>query len=133
MAIFRGNEQFIKEGKCKTVIDGRKLNGRLSLTNERLMFEKEEGLFSKSRTTELQISLGLVSRVEVEGMVFKSVRVEATWIEQDYGTRYGLGSGSVSDSGADLVTRRNVNYVFQVSEAEQWASDIRRAVQQNLN
>ncbi len=133
MAIFRGNEQLIKEGKCKTVIDGRKLNGRLSLTSERLMFEKEEGLFSKSRTTELQISLGLVSRVEVEGLVSKGVRIEATWIEQDYRTGFRDDTISVSDSGAELVTRRNMNYVFRVSEAEQWASDIRRAVQQNLN
>ncbi len=104
MAIYRGGERLIKEASAREADIN--VSGTLSLTNQRLIFERVEGLFSKKRSTHFDIALDYIRGVATEGFFSKSLTVE------------------ISDGG------EFVQYKFSIPGAEEWEAEIRTAVQQ---
>jgi len=140
MVISRSGERQLKVGTCKARVDETgDVDGRLTLTSERLIFERKTGgIFNKSFSNAFEIDLDLVTRVEVEGGLWsKGVRVQTSWTElelrSEYSGLYHDRMVRVDESGDEMVHRRHHNYVFKIQEAEVWESVIRTTVQDRVD
>jgi hypothetical protein len=109
MPMLRSGERLILQEKCSE--DGGN-SGTLTLTNSRITFESQRGLFSKKTETEFSVSLGGISNVWTEGLVMKKLAMELSW---------SRGPGL-----PERIEKRK----FSVSRPAEWETTIKTIVQQ---
>ena len=104
------NEIVIRQSDVREVGEDGKSEGRLTLTNARLIFEKAENFWKTRYNTEYWMYLGSIAKVEVRGLVFKTLLVE--WNAKGRDRNY-------------LASRE-----FSVGKANEWESHILWAINQ---
>ena len=112
MPLLSTGETLIRESSAKET-DHFDTDGKLSLTNMRLIFEKEEGLFSKKRRTLLSLGFDSIHNVGTEGLMFKALAVEVAF-------------SNAFDSASTIE-----KYSFRVGDTSEWENDLLALIQQN--
>ncbi len=107
--MLRGGERVVLQEKCSQEGGA---SGILTLTDSRITFEKETGLFSKKKETEFQVGLGGIHNVWTEGLVIKKLAMEVSW--------------SAGPGMPERIEKRK----FSVSRPSEWETTIKSVVQQ---
>ncbi len=111
MPLFHRGETLIRESSAKET-ERFDTDGKLSLTNMRLIFEKEEGLFSKKRRTLIEFGFDSIHNVATEGLMFKALSVEVAYSD-------ALQSGFTIEK-----------YSFRVGDTSEWENDLLALIQE---
>ncbi len=116
MPILKGDERILLQDAASF---GRLGKGTLMLTSRRLIFERQTGFISKSTETLLDLPLGDIQNVKVEGLIGKQLVVEAQLLNVTSAIRSALNCqpGMVVKLG------------FSVSNPQGWDVQIRGAAQ----
>ena len=106
--IYGQGETIIREELVEESSGTQNIRGYLTLTNQRLIFERTSGFMYRNRETVFTMNLSSISRVEARGVTgFRSLNIQG-------GTRY-------------LQT-----YKFQTGKAKDWEADILQGIRGRL-
>ncbi len=111
MVMLKAGEKLILQEKASIEGGG---SGILTLTNARIVLERQEGLLSKKFITAFSTPLESIHNVWTEGMVMKKLSIELSW-----------------SRGPNMPSQIS-KWKFGVSSPQQWETTIKSAMQQAM-
>lgn len=117
LVIFKKGEDVLLQNQASF---GQMGSGTLFLTNQRIVFEKQTGLLSKKTEMLLDLDLGDVQDVKVEGFMGKKLVIEADLS--------GIRSSKKQEFSEQFAAGQMARCEFKIPNPQGWETQIRSAV-----